>query len=250
MCLTEILVQLAQRKSWTGSCVVPEMHRGAVKGVCVGGWDTNVLPGSQTSFWLLDLHTLPGAFPACSGPMVAEETVPASLQPLWPASARVLVLPGPSFPVKRVFAKGKSVLCRSQARSHLCWDTRELRAQHAFLGDAEECGCSQRIPCLGTTCLHEQRERWLMSHFKRNSPSIINERVPMEKNIVLITLLDVSKALVIVVSGFQVVCFSSFWKKLIFLLFFCPPIAILSSFPVPSVSYCASCSAAALPCLP
>lgn len=56
-------------------------------------------------------------------------------------------------------------------------------------------GCSQRTPCLGTTCLCKQKERWLTSCLKRNSPSIINERVPMEKKTVLISLLDTSKAL-------------------------------------------------------
>lgn len=55
------------------------------------------------------------AVPLPSFPMVTRGTVPASLQSLWPASARALVLLSPSFTVKRVFAKGKGVLYHSRA---------------------------------------------------------------------------------------------------------------------------------------
>lgn len=66
--------------------------------------------------------------------------------------------------------------------------------------------CSQCTSCLGTPCLCEQKERWRTPCLKRNPISIINEGVPMEKNIVLISLLDISKALVIALSELLIVC--------------------------------------------
>lgn len=75
-----------------------------------------------------------------SFPMVTRGTVPALLQPPWPASANALVLLSPSFAVKRVFAKGKSVLYHSRAWYHLCSDTRRAQSQPAFLGGTEEHG--------------------------------------------------------------------------------------------------------------
>lgn len=109
--------------------------------------------------------------------------------------------------------------------------------------------CSQCTPCLGTPCLCEQKERWQTSCLKRNPTSIINEGVPMEKNIFLISLLDVSKALVIAVAEFQIVCFSLSGSRWVFCWFSvtrCHPLISLLSC-VPSH---APCSAASLPWLP
>lgn len=76
--------------------------------------------------------------------------------------------------------------------------------------------CSQCTSCLGTPCLCEQKERWRTPCLKRNPISIINEGVPMEKNIVLISLLDISKALVIALSEFLIVCSSLSESRWIF----------------------------------
>lgn len=54
------------------------------------------------------------AVPLPSIPMATGGTVPASLQPLWPASGRALVLLSPVFTVKRVFARGKSIFYHRQ----------------------------------------------------------------------------------------------------------------------------------------
>lgn len=223
----------------------------AVKGACAGVWDIKVLPWTQARFFFffaLFAHTaesLPGlpdpgkqqdfgeAVPLPSFPMVTRGAVPALLQPPWPTSARMLVLLSPGFTGKRGFARGKSILYPSQAACHLWSDTRRAQSPVCFSQGHGRARDAPRAPhVLGTSCLCEQKERWQTSRLKRNPTSIINEGVPMEKNIVLISLLDVSKALVIAVSEFQIVCFSLSESRWIFCWFsvtHCHPLIFLAA---------------------
>lgn len=249
VCLTEIFIQFAQRKLWVDSRDVPEMHRG-----CEGRLCRRVRYQSAP----MNLGQILAAWSAH-----AARSLPSLLQPQ--GSSRFLVRPchfppspwspeelsqqccnlfGQLLPERWCYSAPislwKGYLLKARA---FCitvehdiifvrpWE--ELRAQCAFLGGMEERGMLPAHPHLGTTCLCEQKERWLTSCLKRNSPSIINKRVPMEKNIVLISLLDISKAPVIVVSEFRIVYFSlseSSW-------FFC----CFSVHPLPS-SHLSCCS--------
>lgn len=125
------------------------------------------------------------------------------------------------------------------------WAWGELSA--LFPGAWKSRRCSQCTPCLGTTCLCEQKERWRTSRLKRNPTSIINEGVPMDKNIVLISLLDASKVLVIAGPKFQIVCFSLSESRWIFCLF---SVTLCHPQLFPAALCRLSCSAASLPCLP